>query len=111
MTTTTAVRSFADSLNSPFFFALAEDPVPPALPLYDLHDLGTHADGTPLLPVALNDHGEICVYAASPHPTGVMRGFCLTGVLRAPVGLAFGQVPATCVSSAGSTAGAVGTAV
>jgi probable HAF family extracellular repeat protein len=103
----TAVRSPVDS-RSPF--AVAEEPSASARPLYVLSDLGLHTDGAPLLPVALNAEGEICAYAASPHPPGVIRGFCLTGALRVPAGVAFGQVPATCLSSNGFTAGAVGTA-
>ncbi len=104
---TTAVHPAVAS-RSPF--ALAETAPTPARPLYILTDLGTHADGAPLLPVALNDRGDICACAASPYPSNAHRGFCLSGTLRVPAGIAFGQAPATCLSSNGFVAGAAGTA-
>ncbi len=100
----TAVRS------APPFATVTAFPAPPAPTRYRLTDLGTHLDGAPLLPVALNDDGEICVAAASRYPSGIVRGFCLTGSQRVPAGVAFGQSPVAALGSGGLLAGATGTA-
>lgn len=76
---------------------------------YRFADLGCHSDGSPFLPVAINDRDEIAVTAAGRYPLGVVRGFCISGALRTPAGLAFGQEPVTCLNHDGLGAGAVGT--
>ena len=92
------------------FAHVAAGPAPSAPTRYRLFDLGTHLDGAPLLPVALNDDGDICVEAASRYPSGIVRGFCLSGAHRIPVGVAFGLSPVAALGSGGLVAGATGTA-
>lgn len=77
--------------------------------LYRLSDLGTDEDGSPLLPIAINDHGDICVSVASRRPAGIVRAFSLTASARAACGIAFGESPVTCMSNRGHTAGVSGT--
>ncbi len=77
---------------------------------YQLTDLGAYLDGAPLLPVAINDAGDVCVTAQSHHPATLIRGFCLSGQLRVPAGTAFDHAPVTCLSGNGLMAGASGTA-
>lgn len=86
---------------------VAAAPVPQ---LYLLSDLGTHSDGSPLLPIAINERGEICVAASPSDPHGPVRGFCLSGALRIPAGVAAGHMPATCLSNHGLVAGTTGSA-
>lgn len=85
--------------------------VPAAPSLYVLHDLGTYTDGSPFLPVALSDGGDIAVSAAGAQPAGIVRGFLLTarGTVE-PAGIAFGHPPVTCLASNGLVAGTSGTA-
>jgi probable HAF family extracellular repeat protein len=92
----------------PFPFTAAAPASAPRL--YTLVDLGTHADGAPLLPVAINDHGEICVSAACARPPGLVRAFCWRQGERTPAGIAFGQAPAVALSNEGHLAGVTGTA-
>lgn len=92
------------------FASVGLAPAPSAPARYRLTDLGTHLDGAPLLPVAINDDGEICVEAASRYPSGIVRGFCLSGAQRVPAGVAFGQSPVAALGSGGLVAGATGTA-
>jgi probable HAF family extracellular repeat protein len=99
----TAVRS-----RSPF--PTPANPAATAPRLYTLTDLGTHLDGMPLLPVALNERGEICVVTAGAHPNSVIRGFCVSGALRIPAGTATGHSPVTCLSNRGLLGGTVGQA-
>lgn len=77
---------------------------------YRISDLGTDDDGSPLLPVAINDRGEICVSVASRRPPGVVRGYHLRPSARVACGIAFGEPPVTCLSNEGHTGGVVGTA-
>lgn len=80
------------------------------VPRYVLADLGCHLDGSPLLPVAINDRGEIAACAAGAHPAGIFRGFHLAGRLYVPTGVAFGAPPVAALSANGLLAGAAGTA-
>lgn len=73
-------------------------------------DLGCHLDGSPLLPVAINDRGEVAACAAGNSPPGICRGFHLAGRLCVPVGLAFGRPPVAALSHNGLLAGVGGTA-
>lgn len=77
---------------------------------YSLVDLGEHVDGAPLLPVAINRRGAIAAVATSPKAAGASRGFCLTGGLRLPAGIAFGQDPVSGISDTGYLVGATGIA-
>lgn len=77
---------------------------------YRLTDLGTDEDGSPLLPVAINDRGEICVSVASRRPPGVVRGYCLRTSSRIACGIAFGESPVAGLSNASHIAGVAGTA-
>ncbi len=83
---------------------------PERAPGYTLADLGCHLDGSPLLPVAINDSGEIAACAAGSHPAGIFRGFHLAGRLCVPSGVAFGAPPVAALSANGLLAGAAGTA-
>lgn len=80
----------------------------PAPRAYRLSPLGSHIDGTPLLPVAINDAGDIAVCTLVGSDVNTSRGFCLTGTLRVPTGIATGQRPVNGLSSRGFTAGASG---
>ncbi len=90
-------------------FPVADRSSPPAPRAYTISALGLHLDGAPLIPVALNDHGDLAVCTHSPGPDDPSRGFFLTGMLRVPAGVATGHPPVTCVSANGLTAGASGT--
>lgn len=95
----------------PPFPAPASPPTLPSTPhRYTVIDLGTHLDGTPLLPHALNDAGDVIASAAAAQPAGIVRGFHLNGTLRIPAGIAFGHAPALALSNTGLLAGATGTA-
>lgn len=89
-------------------FPVADLPAAPAPRAYQISPLGLHLDGSPLMPVALNDHGDTAVCTHSPGPGDALRGFFLTGMLRVPAGVATGHQPVMCVSSNGLTAGASG---
>jgi probable HAF family extracellular repeat protein len=89
-------------------FPVADLPAAPAPRAYTISALGLHLDGSPLLPVALNDAGDIAVCTPGHAPSDAMRGFFLTGMLRVPAGVATGHQPVMCVSSSGLTAGASG---
>lgn len=80
----------------------------PAARAYRLVDLGTHFDGSPLLPVALNDAGDLAVCAHGSGVANAVCGFFLSGTLRIPFGSAVGHPPVTCLNSRGLTAGACG---
>lgn len=90
-------------------FAVADVSATPAPRAYRLSLFGTHIDGSALLPVAINDAGDIAVCTHTVHPEDTSRGFCLTGTLRVPSGVANGQRPVNGLSNRGLTAGASGT--
>ncbi len=96
-----AVRSY-------FPFSITSRTERASPPSYAFSDLGTHADGTPLLPVALTDAGELGVSARDPDNPGLLRGYLLRGAEQEPIGLACGQSPLGCMSSDGKLAGTTG---
>lgn len=78
---------------------------------YAFTDLGTCAEGSPLLPSALNDAGAMGGAAAGRTLEGAVRGFIVRGAQREPIGTAFGQPPVAALSASGLAAGAQGAAL
>lgn len=75
---------------------------------YHLVDLGTSPDGLPLLPVALNDRGQVAVYAQPPETQvrgTVIRGFLREGARLQEHAEALGGVPVAGLSSNGLLCG------
>jgi probable HAF family extracellular repeat protein len=73
---------------------------------YRFAELGLDEAGAALVPVALNDAGEIC--AASHREGGLTFGWRLRGDIREPVGSAMCHHPAAGLSSDGRIAGTAG---
>jgi len=88
--------------------SLPSAPSSRALAHFTFVELGSDAEGSPLLPIAINDRGEICAYASGAHPSGIVRAYkvCRGGPI--PVGAAFGQRPVAALSNEGQVAGAAG---
>jgi probable HAF family extracellular repeat protein len=110
---TALASASAPARSYPPFPALASEDFAPravAASRYHLTDLGVHLDGSPLLPVALSDTGDICVSVTSSQPAGIVRGFRVSGSARIPCGVAFGHAPALALSRNGHIAGVSGTA-
>jgi uncharacterized membrane protein len=75
---------------------------------YRLEDLGELAAGVPLLPVALNDEGQIALYGHAPErqaKTSCVRGFVRRGAELEERASAIGGVPLTSLSGNGLLAG------
>lgn len=89
-------------------FSNAMTAASPTARAYALVDLGLHFDGAPLLPVALNDAGDLAVCAQGSGVNGAICGFFLSGTLCIPSGSAIGHHPVTSLSSNGLTAGVTG---
>lgn len=75
---------------------------------YRLTDLGESADGLPLLPVALNDFGQVALYGQPPErlvKASRLRGYLRTGDTLAEHGSALGGVPLAGLSNRGVPCG------
>jgi len=75
---------------------------------YRLEDLGELAPGVPLLPVALNDAGQVALYGHAPErqvKTAAVRGFVRSGGDLTETVAAIGGVPLTSLSGNGLLAG------
>ncbi|MBI5767691.1 MAG: hypothetical protein HZA93_07835 [Verrucomicrobia bacterium] len=90
----------------PFAFASRADA---AAGEYSLTDLGEDDAGAALLPVAINDAGEIC--AAAHRAGGLVQGWLVRGAQREPAGTAMCHDPASCLSGNGHLAGTTGAAL
>lgn len=75
---------------------------------YRLQDLGELAPGVPLLPVAMNDAGQVALYAHAPErqaKTATVRGFLLGPQGLTETANVVGGVPLTSLSGNGLLAG------
>lgn len=75
---------------------------------YRLQDLGELAPGVPLLPVALNDAGQLALYGHAPErqaKLSCVRGYLWHEGARTESGSVFGGVPLTSLSGNGLLAG------
>lgn len=91
--------------NPPFPAAGAAAVVPAG---YDLTDLGELSDGVPLLPVALNEAGDVAVYGHPPDRQAKhwnVRGFLRQGARLVECGAALGGVPVSGLSRQGLLCG------
>lgn len=94
------------ALNSNPPFVAEPETVPPPV-TYRLEDLGEVDAGMPLLPVAINDAGDVAIYA---HPPQRGRAWEIRGFLRRsgqlqPTGQSTGRPPLGALSSNGLCAG------
>lgn len=90
--------------NPPF---VVEPETAPSPVTYRLEDLGEIDAGTPLLPVAINDAGDVALYAHPPHRGRAweIRGFLQQGGSLRPTGQSTGRPPISALSSNGLCAG------
>lgn len=75
---------------------------------YHVVDLGVSPDGLPLMPVALNDRGQVAVYAQPPEPmvrSSRIRGFLREGPRLSEHAEALGGVPVAGMSGNGLLCG------
>jgi len=94
------------SSNPPFPVESGELAAPPAA--YTLSDLGVLADDSPLLPVALNDEGQLALKTLMPEnepESWKVRGFLLQNGARISTGIPQGRPPLTGLSATGLLSG------
>lgn len=94
-------------VRSYFPFSIASRVAKPA-PAFTFSDLGTHPDGTALLPVALNDAGDVYATARDPRCASQVRGYRVRDGDQEPLGIACGQSPVIGLGLDGRAVGARG---